>query len=283
MIKPIIKSLPAFLLALLLGGIAAAQQNQQSQQKQTTSTTSSSEPAKSPAPEYVDFSGFKGKIIELKHRSPYDISRIVSPLGSGFKGAKLTPNTEPPSITIRDFPENIATIEEAIKRLDTPLPPKPAETVLPDVEIYAYVLIASQAAEGSGDYPKAIEDVVKQLQANLSYKNYRLLTAVVQRTKQGGQVASNGVASLADKSVISNYNFEIRRVMPGNKEEPSARLHLDGISLRLQGQPTPDGQPLGNASINTELKIHDGEKIVVGTASLRDKALVLVLTAKILK
>jgi hypothetical protein len=282
MLKPILKSFPAFLLALLLGGIAAAQQNQQSQQKPATTTTSSSEPAKASAPEYVDFSGFKGKIIELKHRNPYDISRIVSPLGSGFKGAKLTPNGEPPSITVRDFPENIATIEEAIKRLDTPLPPKPAETVLPDVEIYGYVLIASQSAEAGSDYPKAIEDVVKQLQANLSYKNYRLLTAVVQRTKQGGQIASNGVASLADKSVISNYNFEIRRVMPGNKEEP-ARLNLDGISLRLQGQPTPDGQPLGNASINTELKIRDGEKIVVGTASLRDKALVLVLTAKILK
>lgn len=282
MLKPVIKSIPAFLLALLLGGIAAAQQNQQSQQKPATTTTNS-EPAKPPGPEYVDFSGFKGKIIELKHRNPYDISRIVSPLGSGYKGAKLTPNTEPPSITIRDFPENIATIEEAIKRLDTPLPSKPAEAVLPDVEIYAYVLIASQAAEGGSDYPKAIEDVVKQLQANLSYKNYRLLTAVVQRTKQGGQVASNGVASLADKSVISNYNFEIRRVMPGNKEEAPARLNLDGISLRLQGQPTPDGQPLGNASINTELKIRDGEKVVVGTASLRDKALVLVLTAKILK
>lgn len=286
MIKPILKPLAVFLLALLLGGIATAQQNQQTQQsntqqKQTATTTANNEAAKPPAPEYVDFTGFKGKIIELKHRNPYDISRIVSSLGSGFKGSKLTANIEPPSITIRDFPENIATIEEAIKRLDTPLPAKPAEPVLPDVEIYAYVLIASLGAESGSDYPKAIEDVVKQLQTNLNYRNYRLLTAVVQRTKQGGQVASNGVASLADKSVISNYNFEIRRVMP-NKEE-SGRLNLDGISLRLQGQPTPDGQPLGNASINTELRLRDGEKVVVGTASLRDKALILVLTTKVLK
>jgi hypothetical protein len=283
MLKPVIKSIPAFLLALLLGGIAAAQQNQQSQQKPATTATSSGEPAKPPAPEYVDFSGFKGKIIELKHRNPYDISRIVSPLGSGFKGAKLTPNNEPPSITIRDFPENIATIEEAIKRLDTPLPPKPAEAVLPDVEIYGYVLIASQAVEGGSDYPKAIEDVVKQLQANLNYKNYRLLTTVVQRTKLGGQVSSSGMASLTDKSVISTYNFEIRRVMPVNKEGELSQLSLDGISLRLQGMPSPDGQHIGNATINTELRIRDGEKVVVGTASLRDKALVLILTTKILK
>ncbi len=283
MLKPVIKSIPALLLALLLGGIAAAQQNQQSQQKPATTATSSGEPAKPPAPEYVDFSGFKGKIIELKHRNPYDISRIVSPLGSGFKGAKLTPNMEPPSITIRDFPENIATIEEAIKRLDTPLPPKPAEAVLPDVEIYGYVLIASQALEGSNDYPKAIEDVVKQLQANLSYKNYRLLTTVVQRTRLGGQVDSSGTASLADRSLIGNYNFSIQRISPTNKEGELSQLSLDVINLRLQSQPTPDGQVPGNVSIRTDVRIRDGEKVVVGTASLRDKALVLVLTTKILK
>jgi hypothetical protein len=31
------------------------------------------------------------------------------------------------------------------------------------------------------------------------------------------------------------------------------------------------------------MKLRDGEKVVVGTASLRDKALILVLTTKVLK
>ncbi|HMV49876.1 MAG TPA: hypothetical protein PLD20_04660 [Blastocatellia bacterium] len=290
MLKPIIKSLPAFLIALLFGGIAAAQQNQQSsnqqnsgQQKQAATTAANNDASKASAPEYVDFSGFKGKIIELKHRSPYDISRIVSSLGSGFRGAKLTPNTDPPSLTIRDFPENIATIEEAVKRLDTPLPPKPAEPVAPDTEIYGYVLIASQTGEAGSDYPKAIEDVVKQLQTNLNYKNYRLLTTVVQRTRVGGMVSSSGVASLPDKSVTSNYTFDIGRISPVSKEGDYSQLSLDALNLRFQSQPSPDGQSLGNANIRTDVRIRDGEKVVVGTASLRDKALVLVLTAKVLK
>ena len=218
----------------------------------------------------------------MKHRSPYDISRIVSPLGSGFRGAKLTPNTDPPSLTIRDFPENIATIEEAVKRLDTPLPPKPAEPVAPDAEIYGYVLIASQSGEAGNDYPKAIEDVVKQLQTNLNYKSYRLLTTIVQRIRIGGQVSSSGIASLADKSVVSNYNFEISRISPIHDQDYS-QLSLNTVNLRLQIQPSPDGQSLGNAGVRTDVRIRDGEKVVVGTASLRDKALVLVLTAKVLK
>ena len=239
-----------------------------------------------PQPQYVDFTGFKGKVLEVKNRDPRSLVSLLSPLGSGFKGAELRANAEFKTITVRDFPENIATIEEALKRMDVPLPAKAAEPPSPprpDVEIYGYVLIASQGDGVTSDYPKAIEDVIKQLQTNLAFKNYRLLTSIVQRTRLGGNVTSTGTAVLADKSVAANYEFMIGRIGTENEIGDVSPLLLNNLSLTFSGQNSSEGQNPGSARLNTSLKLKDGEKVVVGTASLKDKALVLVLTTKVLK
>ena len=236
-----------------------------------------------PQPQYVDFTGFKGKVLEVKNRDPRSLVSLLAPLGSGFKGAELKANSEFKTITVRDFPENIATIEEALKRMDVPLPAKAAEPPRPDVEIYGYVLIASQGDGATSDYPKAIEDVVKQLQSNLAFKNYRLLTSIVQRTRLGGNVTSAGTAVLADKSVAANYEFLIGRVVSENETGDVSPIVLSNLNLNFSGQNSSEGQNPGSARLNTSLKLKDGEKVVVGTASLKDKALVLVLTTKVLK
>lgn len=260
------------LLFLCLTSPALAQSNQANNQQ-----------AAKPDPQYVDFSGFKGKVLEVKNRDPRSLVTLLAPLGSGFKGAELKASSEFKTITVRDFPENIATIEEALKRMDVPMPAKAAEPPRPDVEVYGYVLIASHGDAAGGDYPKAIEDVVKQLQANLSFKNYRLLTSIVQRTRLGGNVSSSGTAVLPDKSVTANYEFLIGRVASENEIGDVSPIVLSNLDLRFNGQNSPEGQNPGNARLNTSLKLRDGEKVVVGTASLRDKALILVLTTKVLK
>jgi hypothetical protein len=265
----------SLLLAACLTGSALAQSNTQSSQN--------SQQAAKTEPQFVDFTGFKGKVLEVKHREPRTLISILQPLGSGFKGAELKANSEFKIITVRDFPENIATIEEALKRLDVPMPTKVAETPKPDVEIYGYVLIASQGDATGSEYPKAIEDVVKQLQANLSFKNYRLLTPIVQRTKLGSLwVNSVGTSALPDKSITANYEFSIREVVSDDSANNSS-IVLNTVELKFTGQNSPDGQNPGNAKLSTNLRIRDGEKVVVGTASLRDKALILVLTTKVLK
>ena len=262
----------SLLLVLCLAGSALAQSNTQS--------TQNNQQAAKTEPQYVDFQGFKGKVLEVKNREPRDLVSILQPLGSGFKGAELKANSEFKTITVRDFPENIATIEEALKRLDTPMPPKPEPPTRPDVELYGYVLVASQGEEASSSYPKGIEDVVKQLQLNLNYKSYRLLTTIVQRTRLEGRISSNGTA--ADGVIGGGYEFSINRVVSETRTGEPNSLVFNGLDLRFSGG-NSSGQPLGNARISTDLRIRDGEKVVVGTASLRDKALILVLTAKVLK
>ncbi|MBL8186680.1 MAG: hypothetical protein JNK38_01660 [Acidobacteria bacterium] len=268
----------SLLLAVCLTGSALAQSNTQSSQNSQQATKTE--------PQYVDFQGFKGKILEVKHRDLNLLVSALSPLGSGFKGAQLKANHDFKTITVRDFPENIAAIEEALKRLDVPSPPKPAEPPAPpkpDVEIYGYLLIASQGDAATNDYPKVIEDVVKQLQTNLNYKSYRLLTPIVQRTRIGGNLSSSGTASLSDKSVMANYEFNINRISSENETGSVWPLVMNNLDLRFNGINSSDGPGIGSARLTTGLRLNDGEKVVVGTASLRDKALILVLTTKVLK
>src|SRR5262245_34587554 len=129
MLTNTIKLIAIIACALLPFTTAFAPQNQ----TQTTQTES----------QFVELSGFKRQIFHIKHRDPHELVRIPQPLGSGFKGAIMQPNGEYSTITVRDFPENIATIAEAIKRLDVPLSPKPPRPAFPDIEVYAHILIAS--------------------------------------------------------------------------------------------------------------------------------------------
>ncbi|MCI0552566.1 MAG: hypothetical protein L0287_16570 [Anaerolineae bacterium] len=272
MLTKIIKLIAIIACVVLHLSTAFAQQNQ-TQNKQND-------------PNWVDFSGFKGKIFDIKNRDPRDLVRILQPLGSGFKGAMMQPNSEYRTITVRDFPENIATIEEAIKRLDVPLPPKPPRPAPPDIEVYAHILIAS-SGEGAGNQTlPALADVIKQLQTTLNYKNYQLLTSIVQRTRyENGSIEAKGTAELPDKSLSGQYQLQIGNINPETREADASQIALGSLQFYMNGYKEVNNREfgVGETRINTRLSVRDGEKVVVGTASLRDKAVILVLTTKILK
>src|SRR4051812_1063480 len=67
--------------------------------------------------------GLRNRVFEIKYRDPDSLIAVIKLLGSGT-GAMSVSN-EYNTITVRDYAENLATIEEAIKRLDTPSPATP--------------------------------------------------------------------------------------------------------------------------------------------------------------
>src|SRR6266481_5528109 len=67
-----------------------------------------------PVDRYVTNSGFKNRVFDVHNRMPDDLVPVIRLLTSGFKGAELAASNEFRTITVRDFPENIAAIEEAI-------------------------------------------------------------------------------------------------------------------------------------------------------------------------
>ena len=144
---------------------------------------------------YVTSKMFQNRVFDVKNRDPQSLSRVLYPLTSGFKGAVVSPNEEFRTITVRDFPENIAAIEDALKRLDTPEAPHP------EVELHIHVLIAGNTDIGASDVPAELKDVVGQLRSTLNFKNYYLLTSIIQRAKERpgynpSIIQGDGVASI---------------------------------------------------------------------------------------
>ncbi|HEV8138789.1 MAG TPA: secretin N-terminal domain-containing protein [Pyrinomonadaceae bacterium] len=236
------------------------------------------QPSTTPAPSdnYVTASGFKNRVFEVKYRDPNSLANVLTRLTSGFKGAGITPNAEFKTLTVRDFPENIATIEEALKRLDTPGAPQP------NIELHMHVLLASNAGGAGLDVPAELKDVLAELRGTLNYKNYELVASVVQRlTETSSVLQGNGTAEVSSgnsgtPNLSMPYDYYIRSVslIPNPGGTQSMQIADFAFTSR-----TGDDR----ARIQTALNLRDGEKVVVGTATIRNRALIVVLTAKLLK
>lgn len=247
-----------------------------------TAVTAFGQQKQEPRPEsqYVDFTGFKGKVFELKHRDPDDLISTLRVLTSGFKGSVITGNRELKTITVRDFPENIATIEEAIKRLDVPLPPGAGRSTSKDVDVTVHVLLASANSADGNQFPPALKDVVTQLQATLNYKSFQLLTTIVQRTNlRSGFINSSGTTALPGTNATATYRLSMTNIVLASQEEGSS-ITIGDLTFQIAGTNDEASRKFGSAEVRTRLNARPGEKVVVGTATLDDKAVILVLTAK---
>lgn len=227
--------------------------------------------------EYNVNKDFKNKVFSIQHRDPQTIAAAVKLLGSGFKGADLAINNALRTITVRDFPENIAAIEEAIGRLDRPATPEP------DMELKISVLLGSKTPLQNAALPEELNSVVKQLQSTLTYAHYGLLTTTVHRSKTGVGIEGSGVAEstllgvkAADgRPIFYTYrlraiSFDAAKLDIGNFKF-SMRVPLDlGGSVQYQ-----------DVGFETPVSLKQGEKVVIGTTTMNDKALVVVVTAKV--
>lgn len=251
------------------------------QQSPPATTTPAPQPAVARAPDYVDFSGFKGKVFDVKHRDPRSLIEALRPLGSGFKGATISYSDEFKTLTVRDFPENIAAIDEALKRLDTP------QAAQPDIELRLNVLIASNVEGVASQYPNDLGDVVKQMQAMLNYKNYTNLATVVQRVRVGTRnLGMNGAAEVpasilgtGGQPLPASYDYRAFSIALATDSSGGYVVQLSGNQFNFRG----NGPGIGQAEIRTDLSLRNGEKVVVGTATLGNKGLILVLSARIIK
>ena len=234
-----------------------------------------------PEDNYVTEKGFKSKVFTISHRDVGSLSRVLNPLLSGFKGATISVNQEFKTLTVRDFPENIVTIEEALKRLDTPAAPRP------NIELHMHVLVASNASVSptSAQVPAELKDVLAQLRGTLNYSNYELATSVVQRlTETPRGLHGKGTAEISRspvpaESVILPYEYFINQVTLTSASTGAAIVQIGEFAFTTGLTSTK----LDNRTqVQTALNLRDGEKVVVGTATLGDRALIIVLTAKML-
>jgi len=225
----------------------------------------------------------RSKVFEVHNRDASDLLSSVVLLGSGFKGAAMSVNKELHTITVRDFPENIAAIESALARLDHPVP----ET--PDIEMKISVLIGSKTPlAGAANVPDDLAPVVKQLESTLRYAHYGLMTATVQRTKPGDGLNGSGVAeaTLLGMTVKEGqpilYNYRLRRITMTSGERPSIDIESFDFSMHIPISVGGDKPAqYQNVGFETPVSIRQNEKVVIGTTTMGDKALIVVVTATV--
>ena len=235
--------------------------------------------------QYVTTKMFQTRVFEIKNRDPSMLTGVLIPLGSGFKGAMVTSNQEFKTISVRDFPENIAVIEEAIRRLDTPVASRPS------VEFRVHLLVASNDEAGASHYPAELSDTVKQLQSSLGYKNFNLMGSQVVRSKEGrGDIYNKGVADFrlpSDSPASKNpifYNYTLRSVSLDNAGA-QPRVQVEEFYMEMKVPLIIGSNNLNYESVGFKnpVSLREGEKVVVGTTTIADKSVVVVLSATTMK
>lgn len=265
------KRLIVIIASLLISAAALAQEKGQDKSADKSSD------------EYNITRELQSKVFEVHNRDAREIASSVKLLGSGFKGTALSVNEDLHTITARDFKPNIEAIESAIAQLDHPV----ADT--PDIEMKISVLIGSKTPlAGAEGIPEELAPVVKQLQSTLRYAHYGLMTAVVQRTKPGNGINGSGVAEPTLLGMTAHegqpilYTYKLMRITTTSSEHPSIDIANFEFSMRVPIN-VGGAQPIQYQSVGfeTPVSVRQNEKVVIGTTTMGDKALIVVVTATV--
>jgi hypothetical protein len=171
-------------------------------------------------------------------------------------------------ISVRAPKEIMPAIEDAIQRLDVPQPRKEAELTI-------YVIIASDQAEPSTAIPSVLNPVINQLKGVLAYKSYRVLDTLITRGTNNGPIEATTLSGtlVLSETLKPTFNFRSRFQIE-NPDGKTPVLRLNDMNFSL------GGGGMNSAGISANVEIPQGQQVVVGKATLGDKALILVMSAK---
>jgi hypothetical protein len=177
-------------------------------------------------------------------------------------------------IALRGRPEIVATLEEAIKKLDVPSA---------DFELTVYLI--SSSPQVGDQLPDALASTAKQLHGVFAYKGYQLLDSFVLRGSDGQ--GGNAVGNVSKDGKSSTYRFHYERAAVSGEAPKVVNLH--NLDLQIQsftGAFNKDGYPLSHdTTLHTDIDVRDGQKVVVGKSDVNngESPLILVVTAKVLE
>jgi len=173
----------------------------------------------------------------------------------------------------------VDTAVDILHQLDTPAPPRTPLPPPKNIQLTAYLVIASSGAAlpQSAPVPKEIEPAVAQVSSMFSYKSFNLLDAIIMRTTDGGG------GSVSGQIPGGAYTMNLRRIGISPAEPSGDLFRLAGYKLELR-------QGNGNdniVAIGSDVDVKDGQKAVVGKAnfdrSSDARALIVILTAKVVE
>ncbi len=274
------------LSSLALAGLLAASLPAFAQTTPAPQPAPQAAPAREPDPDPAILKAMKSRIFEIKHRNPFSLVQTLQVLGSGVRGARFysTDREGLNTISVRDFPDNLTAIEEALKRLDVPSTgPK-----VQDVELHVQVLFASKQPAVEGSVPEELQPVIKALKGALAYRGYTLAATFVQRwdLSSNFMIQGRGLVDGANLGfgttkdpLLLRIEWEATQAFGNAPKLTGSSLQIPKFQLILEERNGSGNQ----AKIETSVNLKEGEHVVVGTSVIKDQGLIVVLTAKLLK
>lgn len=238
----------------------------------------------------------RAQVFQVTNFAPSLLVDALRPLSSMGISSMIVANDSTKTITVRDYPENMAAIEAAIRLLD-----KPASRIAPepriDVDIQISLIAASnEAGEKDIGTPAALVPVVEQLRRTLGFKSYRFVTTLTQRARSRAVTGASGMIpspfpSGPGRPSPGQYEYDLRSVDVTVPATGPATLSVDRFSFFLtlptvtnpreaaEGKQaeSPGTHRLG---ITTSLALREGEQVVVGSsaAGVGDGSIIVVLS-----
>lgn len=174
--------------------------------------------------------------------------------------------------------------------------PQEKRTDETNLDTQLYLLVATNQEVDNARLPAALEPVVKQLRLSLPFKNYRLMTTLVNRVKNDGRlnlkwIGGPLIESAAASSATPSFNeFRVNTVKLVTDDGGRQLVRMDGFAFgaRIPIQtgmiastaiPAINYEPTG---LNTDISMREGEAVVVGTLNVGPSgdAIILVMSAK---
>jgi hypothetical protein len=167
-----------------------------------------------------------------------------------------------------------------------------------NLETQLYLIVGTNQDAGDSKLPASLDAVVKQLRATLPFKNYRLVSTLINRVKNDGRLQLNWIGgpmtslSAAQSSVPSFSHFNIRQVKLVRNAEGQQMIQMAGFNFgaRVPIQvgaiaASGDVKPATNyetTGLGTDISMREGEPVVVGTLNVGPSgdAIILVVSAK---
>lgn len=255
----------------------------------TAAFAQSDEPKKEQPPGQQSSRGLVSKVFDVKHRNPESLMNVVNVFVSGQ--GRITFSRELKTIMIRDLAENVAAVEDALKRFDVP------EQSPVSLEFQLHLISASMGQQDKNPELEKLGPVLVQLRSALKFTSYRYVSSAINRVSNGGKVESSGVTGLLfppppgasntpDRPSFYTYSLGPVRLTQdaSGKESVQIESFKFGVSIpiRLGNDNSTQYRDIG---IITPLSLREGEMAVVGTANVSgaDEAIVVVVSVKKVK
>jgi len=206
------------------------------------------------------------KLVHLKYVDPEALRNTISQFG-----VNVVPSSSMKVMTLNGFPAQIAAAEAAIQQLD--IAPK-------NIELVVHFVVGSDQPNLVGSpVPAEIRDVIAQLKGTFTFKDYRMLDVLTLRTRAGSSADTSGILD-AKSSPPRLTMFSVRNATVSD-DGTTIRIDRMHAGLRIPVSQKPE---YVNTGIDQDIDVKEGQKVVVGRASIEgpEKALFLILTARVL-